>query len=49
MEFIKSATAVMAGYYVESGCDVIGVIDPMSSQISPKQFHAFGGSYVHPV
>ncbi len=31
----------MAGYYIEAGCDIIAVVDPMTSQIDPKSFETF--------
>jgi uroporphyrinogen decarboxylase len=41
MDFTKEVGKVMAGYYLESGCDVIAVVDPMTSQIGPDQFRQF--------
>lgn len=49
MEFCTTVCRTMAGYYVEAGCDVIGVVDPMTSQIGPEQFHEFVTPYVKPV
>lgn len=49
MTFTSSVTTVMAGYYAQSGCDVIAVVDPMTSQISPEQFHEFVTPIVKPV
>lgn len=31
----------MAQGYIDAGCDVIAVVDPMTSQISPEHFQAF--------
>ncbi len=31
----------MAGWYLEAGCDVIAVVDPMTSQIGPDHFEQF--------
>jgi len=31
----------MADYYIEAGCDVIAVVDPMTSQIDPVTFETF--------
>jgi uroporphyrinogen decarboxylase len=31
----------MADYYIEAGCDVIAVVDPMTSQIDPVTFQTF--------
>lgn len=32
--------------YIEAGCDVIAVVDPMVSQISPEHFELFAGPYM---
>jgi uroporphyrinogen decarboxylase len=31
----------MAGFYMDAGCDVIAVVDPMTSQIDPMSFETF--------
>jgi MtaA/CmuA family methyltransferase len=41
MDFTKDVGKTMAKYYLESGCDVIAVVDPMTSQIGPDQFRQF--------
>lgn len=38
MAFSRDVARAMAGYYVEAGCDIIAVVDPMTSQVSPDQF-----------
>lgn len=35
--------------FLEAGCDVIAVVDPMTSQIDPDSFEAFGSPYVKPI
>lgn len=47
-EYVKSLLAYctecakrMAGYYIEAGMDVIAVVDPLVSQISPAHFEQF--------
>jgi uroporphyrinogen decarboxylase len=43
-ELLRFTTAVavhMAGLYAEAGCDVIALVDPMTSQISPETFREF--------
>lgn len=43
-EFLKYCCAVamkMADYYIEAGMDVIAVVDPLISQISPAHFEEF--------
>ncbi len=39
--FCKDVCVTMSRYYVEAGCDVIAVVDPMTSQIGPDQFAQF--------
>jgi uroporphyrinogen decarboxylase len=41
MKFTKEVGIAMAGYYIEAGCDVIAVVDPMTSQIDPGSFEMF--------
>lgn len=41
LDFTKNVTKTMAGYYIDAGCDVIAVVDPMTSQIDPGSFEAF--------
>ncbi|AQT70005.1 Uroporphyrinogen decarboxylase [Anaerohalosphaera lusitana] len=36
--FCRDVCKAMSRYYVEAGCDVIAVVDPMTSQIGPDQF-----------
>jgi uroporphyrinogen decarboxylase len=38
-----------AGFYIEQGADVIAVVDPMTSQISPDHFQEFVSEYVDSV
>ncbi len=38
MEFAKRVAIHMADYLIEAGCDIIGVVDPMTSQIDPDTF-----------
>ncbi len=39
--YTRDIAMKMAEYYIEAGMDVIGVVDPLVSQISPKHFTAF--------
>ena len=39
--FCKRVANRMADYYIEAGCDVIAVVDPMTSQIDPATFEMF--------
>jgi len=39
--FCEKVAKRMADYYIEAGCDVIAVVDPMTSQIDPVTFEMF--------
>ena len=41
LEFANRVAMAMAGYYLDAGCDIIAVVDPMTSQIGPDQFSQF--------
>ncbi len=41
INFCLNVCKAMSGYYLEAGCDVIAVVDPMCSQIGPDQFTQF--------
>ncbi len=41
LDFTKDVCIAMAGYYMEAGCDVVAVVDPMTSQIDPGSFEMF--------
>ncbi len=45
MAFCTRVCNVMTDYYHEAGCDVIAVVDPMTSQIGPDQFEQFVTQY----
>lgn len=40
VEFCSEVCIRLAGYYIEAGMDVIAVVDPLVSQISPKHIEA---------
>ncbi len=40
MDFTTEAALKMADYYIEAGMDVIAVVDPLVSQISPDHFES---------
>jgi MtaA/CmuA family methyltransferase len=44
--FCKDVCVAMSNYYIETGCDVIAMVDPMTSQIGPDQFSEFITPYV---
>jgi MtaA/CmuA family methyltransferase len=41
LDFCKKVCFAMSNYYIEIGCDVIALVDPMTSQIGPKHFRQF--------
>lgn len=43
LEYTASVSNQMAAWYLEAGCDIIAVVDPMTSQIGPDQFE----QYIH--
>ena len=49
LEFTREVAEAMCGYFVDAGCDVIAVVDPMTSQIGPDQFTEFVTPHVAPV
>ena len=44
--FCRDVCKAMSGYYIEAGCDVVAMVDPMTSQIGPDQFTQFVTPYV---
>lgn len=38
LQFASRVGQAMADYYIAAGCDVVAVVDPMTSQIGPEQF-----------
>lgn len=46
MRFATDVAIMMAGNYIESGADVIAIVDPMTSQIDPESFGTFVTPYV---
>ncbi|MFA6506293.1 MAG: uroporphyrinogen decarboxylase family protein [Treponemataceae bacterium] len=41
LDYSRRAVAAVAAYYIETGMDVIAVVDPLISQISPAHFAEF--------
>jgi len=41
LRWCAEVSKTMASYYIEAGCDIIAVVDPMTSQIGPDQFEEF--------
>jgi uroporphyrinogen decarboxylase len=46
MKFTSKVSDALTGYYIEAGCDVIAIVDPMTSQIDPVSFETFVTPYV---
>jgi len=46
LAFCRDTALAMSRYFCEAGCDVIAVVDPMTSQIGPEQFVEFVTPYV---
>ena len=46
MEFCTKVGNKMAEYFMDAGCDIIAVVDPMTSQIDPMTFETFVTPYV---
>lgn len=46
MEFCTKVANKMAEYLMDAGCDIIAVVDPMTSQIDPIAFETFVTPYV---
>ncbi len=45
MDFCTQVGLQIIDYYLSAGCDVIAVVDPMTSQISPETFKEFESPY----
>lgn len=45
LAFCKDVCVAMSGYYIDAGCDIVAVVDPMTSQIGPDQFAQFVTPY----
>ncbi|HQO69907.1 MAG: thioredoxin family protein [Clostridia bacterium] len=41
LDFCKDVCIACADMYIDAGCDIIAVVDPMTSQISPDSFEEF--------
>ena len=49
MDYTRRVSETMAEYYIQAGCDIIAVVDPMTSQIGPDQFREYVSPFVMPV
>lgn len=49
MKFTQKVCQNAAKMYIDAGADVVAVVDPMTSQISPDHFAQFVSPYVKPV
>ncbi len=45
MRFTTDVAKMISGKYIEAGCDVIAMVDPMTSQIDPLSFETFVSPY----
>ncbi len=45
LAFCQEVAKTMCRYYSQAGCDVIAVVDPMTSQISTEHFNSFVSKY----
>lgn len=45
MDYCTKVGKAMSDYYIEAGCDVVAVVDPMVSQIDPMSFEMFVSPY----
>ena len=48
MGFCRDVCCAMADYFIDAGCEFVGMVDPMTSQIGPDQFRDFVTPYVTP-
>lgn len=49
MAFCRDVAVTTAGYYLDAGCSIVAVVDPMTSQIGPDVFEQFVTPYALPV
>lgn len=49
MAFCRDVCVAMSDYYIDAGCEFVGMVDPMTSQIGPDQFREFVTPYITPV
>lgn len=49
MEFCQKVAINTAKMYIDAGVDIVAIVDPMTSQISPDSFEDFVTPYVTPV
>ncbi len=49
MRFCQNVSTNSAKMYIDTGVDVVAIVDPMTSQISPNSFEEFVTPYIIPV
>lgn len=49
MDFCTQAGIRYSGYLLDAGCDVIAVVDPMTSQVDPTSFETFVSPYARKI
>lgn len=49
LAFCRDVGTAMSRWYIEAGCDVIALVDPMTSQIGPEQFEQYVTPHVQEI
>jgi MtaA/CmuA family methyltransferase len=49
LAFCRDVGTAMSRWYIEAGCDVVALVDPMTSQIGPEQFEQYVTPYVQEI
>ena len=49
LDFGRQVATRMSDYFIDAGCDVVALVDPMTSQIGPAQFYEFVTPHMAPV
>ena len=49
LAFCKETGIALAQYFIEAGCDIVAVVDPMTSQIGPDQFTEYVSPVARPI
>jgi len=49
MQFTTKVAGMMTEQYLDAGCDVIALVDPMTSQIDPSSFETFVSPYAREI
>lgn len=49
LAYASAVCAASAGFYREMGCEVVGIVDPVASQVKPVVLESFVSPYVRPI